>query len=766
MKYLNLLFFCILCQFFLLFPLRSYGEATPPTGVIRGEVADAVTRAPLIGANIMLMDTESGAATDETGKFVLPQVPVGSYRLKCTYIGYAPIITTDIIVKSARTTTVEIELTPSPLRSEALTITAGYFSRIEDEPVGTANFSNEEIRRAPGSGGDVSRILFSLPSVAKVNDQSNQLIVRGGNPMENTFFIDHIEVPNINHFPTAASSGGPIGMVNVDFIRDVTFYTGGFPVQYGDKLSSVMDIAFREGNREEFAGQLDLNFAGFGGVVESPLWDGRGSLLLSVRRSYLDLVVKTLDVGSTVAPRYGDLQGKVVLDVSPNQKLSLISLIGDDHNSPDRETGLENKMLYYGNQDILQGTTGLNWRALWAKNGYSNTSLAYTSERFSEDFYETSTAAPWIRNHSREQTLKFRNENHIRFMDRLLMEFGAEAKYLISEYDNFYGTPTNALGHPVPALSVDNQITTQKAGGYLDFMIQPTLRSSLGLGVRGDYFSYTDRIILSPRAAFTYRLTDRTKLDLSTGIFYQNLPLLLLAQHPENRDLKDLRAVHYIVGIEHLLTPNTRLTLDLYRKDYRHFPLDPEQPGVFILDDDQLANYGILTDGGQARSQGIEMMLQKKLATDFYGLASVSVFRSQYKGLSGVWKDRKYDNRVMFSIEGGYKPNRNWECSLRWLYAGGPPYTPLDIPASMENHRDVLDENRINEARYPDYHSMNVRVDRRFNFRDTNLIFYLSIWNAYDHKNVATYFWNDQEQKQDVIYQWRILPIFGLEYEF
>jgi hypothetical protein len=158
-------------------------------------------------------------------------------------------------------------------------------------------------------------------------------------------------------------------------------------------------------------------------------------------------------------------------------------------------------------------------------------------------------------------------------------------------------------------------------------------------------------------------------------------------------------------------------------------------------------------------------MLQKKLAQKFYGLASAAYFRSRYQDGNGVWRDRDYDNRVTFSFEGGYKPNRKWEYSLRWIYAGGPPHTPLDLAASKANHRAVLDESRINAVRYPDYHAMNLRVDRRFNFNRSNLIFYLSVWNVYNRKNLATYFWNDKEQKQDVIYQWQLLPIFGLEYE-
>jgi len=249
------------------------------------------------------------------------------------------------------------------------------------------------------------------------------------------------------------------------------------------------------------------------------------------------------------------------------------------------------------------------------------------------------------------------------------------------------------------------------------------------------------------------------------GLFYQNLPLLLLSQNEKNKTLHDPRAAHYILGVDHLLTENTRLTLEVYQKDYARFPIDPAQPELFPIDGSFFAHHGELADNGKALARGVEIMLQKKLAQKFYGLASASYFRTRYQDGNGVWRDRNFDNRVTFGLEGGYKPNRKWEYSLRWIYAGGPPHTPLDLAASKLNHRAVLDETRINESRYPDYHAMNVRFDRRFHFSESNLIFYLSVWNVYNRKNLAAYFWNDKEQKQDVIYQWQLLPIFGLEYE-
>jgi hypothetical protein len=652
------------------------------------------------------------------------------------------------------------------LEMEAISVSAGYFSETNDQAASAIGFSYEEIRRAPGSAGDVSRIMMSLPGVAKVNDQSNNLIVRGGNPIENTFFIDNIEVPNINHFPNQGSSGGPIGMINVDLIQDVHFYTGGFAAKYGDRLSSVMDIQFREGNRTEFDGQIDFNLAGFGGVGEGPLFHDRGSWLVSARRSYLDFVVGLFDVGSTIAPTYGDIQGKIIYDPAQNHKLTLLFLHADDHNAPDRKTGEENAMDHYGNQDLYQQTAGINWRALWGKNGYSNTSVSITSSKYVENFYETSTGKFDIRNRTKEQVWKFRNSNYFRLNNTHAVEFGMEAKHRKEEYDNWYAETTSVLGDTVPAFLLRQKLTANKMGFFINWATTFFHRFEAALGLRSDYFSYNENITVSPRISLSYQWTPLTSLNASWGRFHQHLPLLLLSQYPVHKALKDPSAIHMILGIEHMLTEDTKLTLELYKKDYTCFPMDSAQPGLFIMDYSYFDNYEKLRDNGRALSYGIEITIQKKLAKDFYGLISGSYFRSRYRGGDGTWRNRSYDNRFTFSMEGGYKPNRNWEFSLRWIYAGGVPYTPFDVEKSKQNHRAVYDENKINEMRYPHYFSVNIRFDKRFHFTRSDLILYLSIWNATNRKNIANYFWNDREQKQDKVYQWPLLPILGLEFEF
>ncbi|MCK4893465.1 MAG: TonB-dependent receptor [Calditrichia bacterium] len=740
------------------------------TGRVEGRLIDAETKMPLIGANILIINTVLGAASDMKGEFVIENVPVGNYSLQFSYIGYKSVIKTDVIIRPGRRSFVQAELNMAAISSDEVVVTAGYFNQKSDQPLSLANFSREEIRRAPGSAGDVSRIILGLPSLAKMDDQSNNLIVRGGSPLENTFYIDNMEMPNINHFPTQGASGGAIGILNVDLIEDVDFHTGGFSAVYGDKLSSIMNINFREGNRSRYDVQLDLNFAGFGGVAEGPLLN-KGSWLVSARRSYLDFLVKTVNVGSTMAPSFGDYQGKLVYDLNPAHKLTLIGIYADEHNSPDQETAIENDMVFFGNQDNYQSMLGVNWQALWQKIGYSNTSITYNGARFVEDFYETGSGDPLGRNRSFEQSITFRNVNHFKLHPNHSLEIGAEIKALNSDFNNYQDEYSDAFGNLVPASYVLEEIREHKVSGFASYIFKPMPSLTTTMGIRTDYFSYNNNFHLSPRIAFSYQLNSRLKINGATGVYYQNLPLLLLVSSDRNRDLKDLYAVHYIAGMEYLLTASTRMTMEFYQKNYRDFPIDLTQPGLFLLDEvfykqGYVFNNQQLNSVGKAYSRGIELMIQKKLARDFYGLASASFFRTRYQGADDTWRNRIFDNRLIVSIEGGYKPNSRWEFSLRWIYAGGRPFTPYDVEASQALNRGVYDESQINEDRYPAYHSLNVRFDRRFHFSRSNLILYLSVWNTYNRQNVSAYFWNQTENKQGTIYQFSMLPIFGLEFEF
>lgn len=755
--------------FLLITAISIFGETQNPKGNIKGKVVDLETQAPLIGVNILIKGTNIGTTTDENGEYFFENLKTGTYAISFSYLGYETSTKTDIIVKSDRTIFLNVELKSSSLEIENVLVESGYFTEIENKPIGTVNFSSEEIRRAPGSAGDVSRILLGLPSLAKVNDQYNSLIVRGGSPVENSFYLDNIEIQNINHFPVQGSSDGPIGLLNVDFIEDVNFYSGGFSSLYGDRLSSIMEIKYREGNKDKFAPQINMSLAGFGGSVEGPLGSS-GNYMIALNKSYLDLILNEDETGGAM-PSYGDFQGKIVYNINDKNKISVIELMSIDQINLKYENAIETNVTnVYGKTDGVTNTAGINWQYIWDQNGYSNTSVSHTITKYNREYFETKSRNLLTDNKSIENSIKFRNVNYYKINKHNSVEFGIDAGAYLNKFDYVFESWQDNYGNITPRLEVANNLNSYKIGVFAVDNLQLTDKLKLTFGARADYFNLSDAFNISPRASFAYDIDDVTTFSGSAGIFYQDIPNYILSQNDEFKKLKTPQSNHYVLGLSRKFGESTRLSIDAYYKDYKNFPIDPTQPNVFLFDQVSMIglflNHDQLVDNGKAFSKGVEILLQKKLAKDFYGMTALSISKTRYTDLNGKWYDRIYDNQYNFTLEGGYVPNDEWEFSLRWIYAGGAPYTPFDYDASIENKKGIYDLNRTNSERLPDYHSLNIRADKRFYFEGSNLIIYLSVWNVYGRENIAQYVWNEIENKQDKQLQWSTLPVLGVEFEF
>jgi hypothetical protein len=343
-------------------------------------------------------------------------------------------------------------------------------------------------------------------------------------------------------------------------------------------------------------------------------------------------------------------------------------------------------------------------------------------------------------------------------------------KLLRNSYDNTYGGVPDVLGAAQPPLRAAGEADASVGGLFATLQLAPWKALDLSLGLRAQHNSTNDDLTVQPRASAVLRLSERLALSASGGLYVQSLPLLLVAQNAAHAALSDPRALHGVLGASYLLTADTRMTLEGYVKRYDRLPVDPAAPGLLVVDE-MSYRYGFFTAHdrllaeGEAFSRGLELIVQKKLARDFYGLASAGWSSARYTGLDGVQRARVYDNRLLFSVEGGYKPSVSWEFSLRWIYAGGAPYTPVDPVASRAARQEVLDAARINTLRRPDYHSMNIRVDHRFQFSRSSLVLYISVWNLYDRRNVAGEIWDDENGRVKTLYQWGMLPIFGVEWE-
>ena len=393
-------------------------------------------------------------------------------------------------------------------------------------------------------------------------------------PVENGFYLDNIEIPNINHFPVQGSSEGPIGIINVDLIDNVNFYSGGFSSSYGDRLSSIMDLKFREGDRSAYNFQTSLSLEGFSGVAEGPINGGKGSFVISARRSYLDLILDLMNekVGS---PTYSDVQTKVVYDLDESNKVSLIDVFSYDSQKMNQDDAKENKNNVFIDYKYYTNTAGLNWQHLWGKGGYSNTSISHTYAKTEGIYFQTRDAKLLFNNNSVEQEFKFRNSNHMFFSNSFKVEFGFDARAISNDYKQFYNEYKDLFGVATQALQLNTKINTYKAGAYVSIDWKLFDKLTFLPSARVDYYEHNKKTNVSPRASLTYAFSNETSLTGTAGVFYQNIPWVIAAQKDEFKKLNNPKAYHYIVGLNQLLTESTKMTIELYYKDYYDFPVDP-----------------------------------------------------------------------------------------------------------------------------------------------------------------------------------------------
>jgi outer membrane receptor for ferrienterochelin and colicin len=774
--------------------------AQAQTGTLRGRITDKESLQPLTGVNIMVQGTGYGAASDSSGHYLIRDIPVGGYQLTFSYIGFQKKTIPDVFVKSGKTVFVNAELSTEVLQGLPVAVYAGYFDQSREEPVSSQSLNYEEIRRAPGAREDVSRMLQNLPGVNPTADDRNDLVIRGGSPTEVLFVVDHIEIPNPNHFGTQGATGGPVSMINTEFVENMTFLAGGFTSEYGNKASGAMDIRLREGNRYGYNGKLDLGFGGVGGYFEGPLGNGKGSFLVGIHRSFLDFMQKVLNYGGT--PIYANTQGKIVYDLGKRNQLSFLWLGGDDRihigyetKADDFQIGLRDTVDY---QDIdfksRQFTAGINWRSFWSDNFYTHLNLSHNYNRFFTDVNSIGMSALNVHgdlndrtkvskadlydNISTENISTIKVEANWQIESNSSLSFGGHYKFSQFDHDIRYlpvhPDRPDAFGQYPKPLSVQiRQDLTPKKGAYINFRHRILDRFVYNLGGRYDDFNLLRVRNFSPRFNIAFDATERLELHAGTGRYYQDPEFIFITSDPSNkRNLKDICCDHFIIGMNYLLTPGTRLTLEAFRKNYWDYPVSADSGYEMISMANTGADYGSngysekLTGMGMGRVNGFEFMLQQKMSDRFYGLLSYSYSVIKNKALDQVDRNGAFDNRHVLNLVAGYRKNKNWEFSLKWRYAGGTPYTPFDRQASMASGEGMLDLTRINEERFPAYHRLDLRVDHRDYHKKGTVVEYMSIENVYDRKNIRGCYWNRAQGKTDFNYQSGFFFVGGFSFEF
>ena len=747
--------------------LSSFLFAQNENGKIVGKIIDAVSKKPLIGANIVVVGTNRGASSNINGEFEIDNLPPDSYQLKASIIGFETSIKTDVIVSAARPAQVEFELSEQTIKLQEVTVKAGYFSSDPTEVNSVRNFSYEEIRRAPGGFEDVVRALSVLPGVAQADAGRNDLIVRGGAPSENLYLIDGITVPNINHFGTQGATGGPLSFVNLDFVNRTSFSTGGFSTQYGDKLSSVLSINLRKGRTDKLGGKATISATQFGLNLEGPISDN-SSFIFSARRSYLDFIFKAAGFG--FVPEYYDLLSKADFKLSENQSLSFLFIGAFDHvrffnNTADQR--YNNSRVLGSNQN--QYVTGLTYKNLF-NNGFFKLILSRNFVDYNTS-QKDSLLNPIFQDASIEAENTLRSDFVYKFSPTSEINLGADYKLIKFKADILFPEFRTTFGDSLPGVNLNTSKYYSKFAYYTNYNKSWFNRLNTNFGVRFDYFSaISKKFYISPRFSTSYKIDELNKLSFSSGVYYQSPSYIWLAGAKSNLNLSDIKANQYILGFNHQLRYDLILKVEAFLKQYNDYPTSTVRPYLVLANtgagfngsSDNFATFGLepLVSSGKGLARGIELSAQKKLSDlPFYGILSITYSKTDFTALDGIENLGKYDQTWIINLSGGYKFNKYWEGSMKFRYSTGEPYTPF-------NSNGTQSVAYYNSARLPANHSLDVRVDKRWFFSNWTLITYVDIQNIYNRKNISGVRWAPRTHSIDKSSSIGFLPSIGVSAEF
>jgi outer membrane receptor for ferrienterochelin and colicin len=731
----------------LILPLLTWAQS----GAIEGKVFVETNNEPIPFASVVLGKSGQGVATDFNGMFrfddLAPNISVSS-------VGFKQVTLYEIRVSTNKTTRVDV-----PMQSQAIIdsfiVTADPFNRTDESPVSLKTISAAEIYRNPGGNRDISKVITSMPGVATTTSFRNDIIIRGGAPNENRFYLDGIEVPNINHFATQGSSGGPVGMINVNFLREVDLYTGAFPANRGNTLSSVMELKQVSGNRDRLAGSVLAGSSDIGLTLDGPIGN-KSTFILSARRSYLQFLFSAL--GLPFLPTYNDFQFKYDYQINDKNRITILGLgaiddfvLNEDalNNETDPDEIERKKYIL----DLLPVNTqwnyaaGIKWQhfrengnstLVFSRNHLDNSSIKYQGN--------IESPANLVLDYNSEEI-----ENKIRFENLIQANQWRFIFGVSGEHATYTNTTFQQLvfNDTVNQVNFSSELDLYKYG--LFGQLSRTLRNlTLSLGIRADGTNYSSQMSnpldqLSPRVSGSYKLSDRWSINSNVGRYYQLPAYTVLGYRSNTGDLQNkdrltyIRSDHFVLGIAMELSRYARVTVEGFYKNYTNYP--------FLINDSiSLANlgadFGVIgsepaSSTSEGRAYGWELLVQQKLSDKVYGILAYTWVTSEFKDKNGAYVPAAWDNKHIVSITGGRKFRRNWEIGIKFRYLGGAPYTPFNLQlSSLQSVWDVTrrglpDWNALNSKRYAGFHAMDLRVDKTWYFPKWSLELYFDVQNLY-----------------------------------
>ncbi|NQU51280.1 MAG: TonB-dependent receptor [Bacteroidetes bacterium] len=729
---------------------------------LKGKVVDAVNNEPLPFVNVLVAGTSLGTVTDVNGNFLLTGLAPGFVRVEASFVGYKQAISSEVEVSRANTNYIEIALEKQLEELEEITVTASPFRKTVESPVSLRTIGIGEIEKSPGANRDISKVIQSFPGVQSTPAFRNDVIIRGGGPSESRFYLDGVEVPFINHFATQGASGGPVGIINADFLREVNYYAGAFPANRGNALSGILEFNQIDGNKDKLKFQGTLGASEIAGTMEGPLGE-KTTFVVSVRRSYLKFLFSLIEL--PFLPTFNDMQFKVKTRINKRNELTFIGLGAID--VFDLNMGIEDPD---EQQKYILSQIPVNEQ--W------NYTIGGIYKHFSNNGYHTFVAS---RSHLNNGAYKY-FDNDDSSEENKILDYSSEEienKLRLENTFNIDGFKLNVGGN-VDFVTYKN--ATEQQRFYDDKILYVNYRTDLNLikwgifgqisknifnerlalsfGLRADANNYSKSMNnmfqqFSPRFSASYRLTNKWSLNFNTGKYYQMTSYTTLGYKQDEvlvnkvNDLKYISVNHLIGGIEYRPSSTVQFTGEAFWKGYSKYPFS-------VKDNISLANkgadFGVIGDeevisGSNGRAYGSEFQVRMNSPKGFNLNLSYTLVRSEFDDGNNNYIVSSWDSRHLLNITTTKDLKNGWRVGGRWRLVGGLPYTSWDLEqSSLVEAWNVrggpyLDYSQLNAQRFAPFHNLDLRIDKSFYLEKLTAKFYIDIQNLY----------NFQAEQQDIV---------------
>ncbi len=729
---------------------------------LSGKVEDATNNKPLPFVNVVVSGTGIGTITDESGHFKFDNLNPGYIRVEASFVGYKKYSSAEFEVSNANTAFIEIRLEKSESEIEEVTVTASPFRTTVESPLSLRTIGIGEIEKAPGANRDISKVIQSFPGVQSTPAYRNDIIIRGGGPSESRFYLDGIEVPFINHFATQGASGGPVGVLNADFIREVNFYSGAFPASRGNALSGVMEFSQIDGNEEKIKFQGTLGASEIAATLDGPVGK-RTNFVFSVRQSYLQFLFSVLEL--PFLPNFTDMQFKTRTRFNEKNELTIIGLgandifeLNKDIENPDDEQKYilselpVNEQWNYTLGAVYKHFRENSYQTFVASRSHLNNGAYKYSEN--DDSSEDNKILDYT-SEEIENKLRFENTSRI---NGVKLNFGAGFDFVryknSTEQRRYYDEDLLNISYTTNLNLVKYSLFAQIS----KIVLQERLALSFGVRTDANNYSASMNNLLeqvSPRFSASYNLTNKWSLNFNTGRYYQ-LPAYTTLGYKENNvfvnkanKLKYIAVDHLIGGVEYRPESEVQFTAEAFWKGYSNYPFSVNNQ---ISLANKGADYGVIGDeevvsASEGRAYGAEFQSRINSSNGFNLNLSYTLVRSEFKNGSGDYIASSWDSKHLLTLTSTKDLKRNWRVGVRWRFVGGLPYTPWDLEKSSLVEAwnlkggPYLDYSKLNTLRFDPFHQLDLRIDKSYYLEKVTAKFYLDIQNLY----------NFQAQQPDIV---------------